>query len=266
MEGEALMSDLIMETDGNLLKLTLNRPDQMNAMSAGLINDLTDAVMDVTANRSARAIMITGAGRGFCAGADLQGNGLAGRREVIEGQMIAGINRLILAVREVPVPVVIALNGAAAGAGCGLALSGDVMIAARSAKLLTAFSRIGAVLDGGMSWSLVQKIGPARATAMAMFGDQSIDAETAKEWGLVWQVVEDENLLAEASALAQRLANGPTVALGLIKRQVAFAQNSTIADALRFEAACQGQAFQTNDFLEGVKAFQEKRSADFKGQ
>lgn len=260
------MPELISETDGNLLKLTLNRPEQMNAMTAGLINDLTDAVMDVTVNRSARAIMITGSGRGFCAGADLQGNGLAGRRNVIEGQMMAGINRLILAIQEVPVPVLIALNGAAAGAGCGLALSGDVIVAARSANFLTAFSRIGAVLDGGMSWYLVRKLGTARATAMAMFGDQAIDAETAKEWGLIWQIVDDEQLPIEATMLAQRLANGPSVALGLIKRQIVFAQDNGLADTLRFEAACQGQSFQTNDFLEGVKAFQEKRSADFKGQ
>lgn len=260
------MAELIRETEGNLLRLTLNRPEQMNAMSAELINDLTDAIMDVTASRSARAIMITGSGRGFCAGADLQGSGLADRRDFIEGQMMAGINRLILAVREVPVPVVIALNGAAAGAGCGLALSGDIIIAARSAKLLTAFSRIGAVLDGGMSWSLVHKLGTARAAAMAMFGDQKIDAETAKSWGLIWEVVDDEKLPAEATILAQRLADGPSVALGLIKRQIAFAQGNGIADALRFEAACQGQAFQTDDFMEGVKAFQENRLAEFKGK
>lgn len=260
------MAELIRETEGNLLRLTLNRPEQMNAMSAELINDLTDAIVDVTASRSARAIMITGSGRGFCAGADLQGSGLADRRDFIEGQMMAGINRLILAVREVPVPVVIALNGAAAGAGCGLALSGDILIAARSAKLLTAFSRIGAVLDGGMSWSLVQKLGTAQATALAMFGDQPIDAETAKEWGLIWQVVDDDKLPDEATSLAQRLANGPSVALGLIKRQIAFAQGNGIADSLRFEAACQGQAFKTDDFMEGVKAFQENRPADFKGK
>lgn len=260
------MAELIRETEGNLLRLTLNRPEQMNAMSAELINDLTDAIVDVTASRSARAIMITGSGRGFCAGADLQGSGLADRRDFIEGQMMTGINRLILAVREVPVPVVIALNGAAAGAGCGLALSGDILIAARSAKLLTAFSRIGAVLDGGMSWSLVQKLGTAQATALAMFGDQPIDAETAKEWGLIWQVVDDDKLPDEATSLAQRLANGPSVALGLIKRQIAFAQGNGIADSLRFEAACQGQAFKTDDFMEGVKAFQENRPAEFKGK
>lgn len=260
------MSDLIAETKDGLLTLTLNRPEQMNAMSSELIKGLIDAIQDVTANRSARAIMITGAGRGFCSGADLQGNGLADRRDIIEGQMMTGINRLILAIREVPVPVVIALNGAAAGAGCGLALSGDIVIAARSAKLVTAFSRIGAVMDGGMSWSLFHKLGPTRATAMAMLGDKAIDSETAREWGLVWQVVEDENLQDKATELARRLANGPSVALGLIKRQIAFAQDNSIADTLRFEAACQGQVFKTDDFLEGVKAFQEKRPADFKGK
>tara|TARA_R100000005_G_scaffold77176_2_gene44374 strand:+ start:22424 stop:23209 length:786 start_codon:yes stop_codon:yes gene_type:complete len=261
------MTSLLQETNGNLLKITLNRPDQMNAMSADMIQDLTRIVLDVTAKRNpARTILITGSGRGFCAGADLQGDGLASRRKVIEGQMMAGINRLILAIRETPVPVVIALNGAAAGAGCGLALSGDIIIAARSAKLLTAFSRIGAVLDGGMSWSLVHKLGTARAMGMAMFGEQAIDAETAKDWGLIWDVVENDQLMDKASEMAHRLANGPTVALGLIKREIAFAQSNSLADALRFEAACQGQAFLSEDFPEGVKAFQEKRPAQFKGE
>ncbi|MAL80797.1 MAG: enoyl-CoA hydratase [Sneathiella sp.] len=261
------MSSLLQETNGNLLKITLNRPDQMNAMSADMIQDLTRIVLDVTAKRTAaRAILITGSGRGFCAGADLQGDGLASRRKVIEGQMMAGVNRLILAIRETPVPVIIALNGAAAGAGCGLALSGDIIIAAKSAKLLTAFSRIGAVLDGGMSWSLVHKLGTARAMGMALFGEQAIDAETAKDWGLIWDVVEDDQLMDKASEMAHRLANGPTVALGLIKREIAFAQSNSLADALRFEAACQGQAFLSDDFPEGVKAFQEKRPAQFKGE
>ena len=123
------MSDLEIHLDGNLLRVTLNRPDHMNAMSRDMIHGLRDAVMDVTENKTARAILITGAGRGFCAGADLQGDGLAKRREVVEGQMMAGVNKLIAAIRECPVPVVIGLNGAAAGAGCGLALAGDIMIA-----------------------------------------------------------------------------------------------------------------------------------------
>ncbi len=259
------MSDLLIERNDGLLSLTLNRPEQMNAMSGEMVQGATAAVMDVVENKSARAILLTGTGRGFCAGADLAGDGLTGARESIEGRMMAGINRLILAVREVPVPVVVALNGPAAGAGCGLALAGDMIIAARSAKLLTAFARIGAVLDGGMSWSLTNKLGPARAMGMAMLADQAIDAQTAKDWGLVWDVVADEDLMDEATKLAARLATGPTVALGLIKRQIALAQTGSMADALRFEAACQGQAFKTDDFPEGVKAFQEKRKANFEG-
>jgi len=260
------MNDLLIEQNDGLLSLTLNRPEQMNAMSGEMVQGATVAVMDVVENKSARAILLTGRGRGFCAGADLSGGGLTNARETIEGRMMAGINRLILAIREVPVPVVVALNGAAAGAGCGLALSGDMIIAGQSGKLLTAFARIGAVLDGGMSWSLTNKLGPARAMGMAMLADQAIDAQTAKDWGLVWDVVEDDALMDEATKLARRLATGPTVALGLIKRQIALAQTGSMADTLRFEAACQGQAFKTDDFPEGVAAFQEKRKANFEGR
>ncbi|MDP6832052.1 MAG: enoyl-CoA hydratase-related protein [Alphaproteobacteria bacterium] len=260
------MNDLLIENDDGLLSLTLNRPEQMNAMSGEMVQGATAAVMDVVENKSARAILLTGAGRGFSSGADLSGGGLTGARESIEGRMMAGINRLILAIREVPVPVVVALNGPAAGAGCGLALAGDMIIAAQSAKLLTAFARIGAVLDGGMSWSLTNKLGPARAMGMALLAEQAIDAQTAKDWGLVWDVVPDEDLMDEATKLARRFATGPTVALGLIKRQIALAQTGSMADALRFEAACQGQAFKTDDFPEGVKAFQEKRKANFEGR
>ena len=260
------MNDLLIEQNDGLLSLTLNRPEQMNAMSGEMVQGATVAVMDVVENKSARAILLTGSGRGFCAGADLSGGGLTNARETIEGRMMAGINRLILAIREVPVPVVVALNGAAAGAGCGLALSGDMIIAGQSGKLLTAFARIGAVLDGGMSWSLTNKLGPARAMGMAMLADQAIDAQTAKDWGLVWDVVEDGALMDEAMKLARRLATGPTVALGLIKRQIALAQTGSMADTLRFEAACQGQAFKTDDFPEGVAAFQEKRKANFEGR
>jgi 2-(1,2-epoxy-1,2-dihydrophenyl)acetyl-CoA isomerase len=260
------MSDILIEIDDGLLKLILNRPQQMNAMSEDMIGQATAAVMGVIEHKSARAILLTGTGRGFCAGADLSGDGLTTSVETIEGRMMAGINRLILALREVPVPVVVALNGAAAGAGCGLALAADMIISGRSGKLLTAFARIGAVLDGGMSWSLTNKLGPARAMGMALLADQPIDAQTARDWGLIWDVVDDDKLMDEATALARRFATGPTVALGLIKQQVALAQTGSMAEALRFEAACQGQAFKTSDFPEGVTAFQEKRPPNFQGE
>lgn len=260
------MADVLVEQKGNLLKLTLNRPDQMNAISEEMKDTIIDAVVDVTAKQSARAILITGAGKGFCAGADLQGGSLEERRLKIEGQMMTSVNRMVQALREAPVPVIVALNGAAAGAGCGLALTGDIIIAGKSAKLLTAFSRIGLVMDGGMSWALTHRIGPSRAMGMALFAGEPITADKALEWGLVWDVVEDEELQEKAEEVALKLANGPTTAFGLIKRQIAFAENNSISDVLRFEAACQAQAIRTTDFEEGVSAFREKRKADFTGR
>ncbi|WP_169569404.1 enoyl-CoA hydratase/isomerase family protein [Sneathiella limimaris] len=260
------MSDVLVEKEGNLLKLTLNRPAQMNALSDEMKQVVLDEVMDVITNKSARAILLSGAGKGFCAGADLQGDSLASRREKIEGYMMAGVNKMVQALHEVPVPVIVALNGPAAGAGCGLALAGDLIIASQSAKLVTAFSRIGAVLDGGMSWALTHKVGPARAMGMAMFGGKAITAQQALEWGLVWEVVEDDKLQERSLELARTLADGPTVALGLIKRQIAYAQNNSIADVVRFEAACQAEAFRSEDFPEGVTAFQQKRKPNFLGK
>jgi len=259
-------TDLLIERDGDLLILTLNRPEKLNAMSNGIRTGLYEAVIDVMETKSARAILITGAGRGFCSGADLEGSSLTDRREHIEGQVMTGVNRLVQALRDVPVPVITALNGPAAGAGVGLALSGDIVIAARSAKFTMAFARIGAVLDAGASWSLTQRVGLARATGMAMLADEPIDAETAAAWGLIWKVVDDDALMDEALRVARKLAAGATVALGLIKRELVNGQNATLEQALRFEAACQRQAFATEDFPEGVAAFQQKRAADFKGR
>ena len=260
------MSDVILKRDHGVLEITLHRPEAMNAMSAEMIELALNAFSDLVRDGTERAVLMTGSGRGFCAGADLSGGRLESARDGIEDQMLSGINRLIQAVREVPVPVVVALNGPAAGAGCGLALAADITVAARSASLLTAFSRIGAVLDGGLSWTLPQKIGPARAMGMAMLGDEPIPSETARDWGLIWDVVDDDQLMPEARQLARRLAAGPSVALSLIKRQIGAAQNASLADSLRFEAACQGEAFRTEDFVEGVRAYQEKRPADFKGR
>ncbi|MCP5367690.1 MAG: enoyl-CoA hydratase/isomerase family protein [Hyphomicrobiales bacterium] len=260
------MSDLLIEHDGDLLVLTLNRPEKLNALSPAMRTAAFDAVTDVIERRSARAILLTGAGRGFCAGADLDGDNLTDRRARIEGQVMAGINRLVQALREVPVPVVVALNGPVAGGGVGLALAGDIVIAARSATFTLAFARIGAVLDAGASWILPRLVGPARATAMAFLADEPVDAETAVAWGLVWKVVDDDALMDEARALARRLAAGPTVALGLIKRELALSQSVSLEESLRFEAACQRQAFNTDDFMAGVRAFQRKTPPDFKGK
>lgn len=258
------MSDLIVERDGGLLTLTLNRPENLNALSAEMRETMLAELSAELQSPSVRAVMITGAGRGFCSGADLDLDTILGRRQHIETQILSGINRMVQALRDLPVPVIAAVNGPAAGAGFSLVLASDIVIAAQSAKFHLSFSRIGAVLDGGASSLLTHRIGASRATALAMLGG-SMDAQKAKDWGLVYDVTDDVALLDTATSLARRLASGPTVALGLIKKEIAAAQWASLDDSLRLEAACQSKAFNTRDFEEGVRAFGENRKPFFLG-
>jgi 2-(1,2-epoxy-1,2-dihydrophenyl)acetyl-CoA isomerase len=257
--------DLLVQRDGDVLVLIFNRPEKMNAVSAAMFPMLMDELESVAQKRSARAVVLTGAGRGFCSGADLGGDQLVARRQSIEESMNQGVTRLIAALNELPVPVLAAVNGPAAGVGLGIALAADLVVCGRSAKFLTAFSRIGAVLDGGTSWTLPRRIGAVRTFAMAAFADQAIDADTALQWGLVWKVFDDAELMNESLDLARKLAAGPTAAYGLIKEQLRRAQSSTLEEALRYEAASQGKAFASTDFVEGVTAYQERRKPWFKG-
>jgi 2-(1,2-epoxy-1,2-dihydrophenyl)acetyl-CoA isomerase len=251
--------------DGDLLVLTFNRPDHMNAVSRGMYDVLMEQLDQVARRQTARAVLLTGAGRAFCAGADLSGSSLVDNRHSIEQSMNRGVTHFINALGELPVPVIAAVNGPAAGVGLGFALAADLVICGRSATFLTAWTRIGAVCDGGVSWTLPRKVGSTRAFAMAAFGDEPIDAETALEWGLVWKVFDDAELRQQAIALGRKLAAGPTAAYALIKKQFRFAETSTLADSLRYEASCQGKAFATDDFVEGVTAYQQKRPPGFTG-
>ena len=244
--------------------ITLNRPPA-NSFEISFIRELNAAIEAADCDKTVKAVVVKSASeKFFSAGADIKAfhaNDVAANVDLIRVShqtldKMAASQKVFVA----------AINGHALGGGLEVALACDLRIAADTAKLTTAFARIGAVLDGGMSWSLTNKLGPARAMGMAMLADQAIDAQTAKDWGLVWDVVEDDALMDEAMKLARRLATGPTVALGLIKRQIALAQTGSMADTLRFEAACQGQAFKTDDFPEGVAAFQEKRKANFEGR
>jgi 2-(1,2-epoxy-1,2-dihydrophenyl)acetyl-CoA isomerase len=259
------MADLLVNRDNDVLTLTLNRPDVMNALSEDMKQGLIREFQTEMAAPSVRAILITGSGRGFCTGADLDLTTILDRRPLIEGQVKAGVNQLIKLMRDIPIPVVAAVNGAAAGAGFSLALASDFILAAQSAKFHLSFAKIGAVMDGGMSSFLTHKIGAARTTSLAMLGG-SIDAETAFDWGLAFNIVEDEELMADARKLAQRLASGPTRSLGLIKAEIEAARTASLEDSLRLEARSQHQAFNTDDFEEGVTAFTEKRKAEFKGR
>jgi len=259
------MCDLLKEWQGDVLILTLNRANKLNALTGEMREELITAFTEQQENPTARAILLRANGRGFCVGADLQPDKILSRRQTIQQEMEAGINRIVALMRSAPVPIVAAVNGPAAGAGFSLALAADIALASKSACFHLAFARIGAVLDGGASFFLSRKIGATRTTALAMLGE-SIPAEEALEMRLIYGISDDACLQDDALALAARLAKGPSVALGLIKKEVEMAQTGTLEEVLIFEARCQGEAFRTDDFEEGVTAFQQQRTASFRGQ
>ena len=252
------------DREGPLLTITLNRPERLNAMPPKMADELGQAFYDLG---DARAVLITGEGKGFCSGADLsaRGDGSAlggkgGSHEALINHYNPAISQLIRA----NVPVICAVNGPAAGVGCSLALAADFTIAAKSAYFLQAFVNIGLVPDGGSTWLLIRAIGRARATRMMMLGEK-ISGEQAEEWGLVYKCVEDADLMTEARALAEKLANGPTVAYATMKRNIATALDQNLQMVLLAEAEGQRIAGATKDAMEGGMAFLQKRKAEFKG-
>ena len=258
------MSMVLSERRGSIAILTLNNPERYNALGGSLLNDLNVALDEVLGEPRARAVVLTGAGKGFCSGAQFGGDTFDAGEGVAE-RMRGSINPVIEKMRNLPIPVVVAMNGAAAGAGVGIALAGDIVIAARSARFILSFVRLGAALDGGTSLFLQRSIGVARARALALLGEP-LAAETAAQWGLIWKAVDDADLLNEAMAVAQKLADGPPVSLGLIKGQIETAWNSSLASTLDDEASSQARAFVTEDLREGAAAFVQKRPARFTGR
>jgi 2-(1,2-epoxy-1,2-dihydrophenyl)acetyl-CoA isomerase len=256
---------VLTEQRGPVTILTLNNAAQYNALTGSLLSELSRALDAAISDLSVRAILLTGAGKGFCAGAQLGGGDTFAAGEKIGASMRATINPVIEKMRGSPKPIVVAVNGPAAGAGVGIALAGDIVIAARSARFVLSFVRLGAALDAGTSLLLQRSIGVARARALALLG-QPLHAERAEQWGLIWKMVEDAELLNEALAIAQGLADGPPVSIGLIKNQIDTAWNSSLAATLDGEASSQTRAFQTADLREGAAAFVEKRPARFIGQ
>lgn len=248
-------------TDG-VSTLTLNRPDALNALNAGLRGELLGALKAAARDDAVRAVVLTGAGRAFCAGADLRG-GSAERefRRVITTEY----NPIIRAIRELEKPVVAAVNGVAAGAGMSLALAADLVVAAEEARFAPAFDRIGLVPDSGLTRTLVRGLGRHRAASI-LFGGEPLDAAAARDAGLVSQVVPGAELAAAAATLAQRLAAGPTRGIGLTKRLINRAQDDDLEASLAAEAALQEVAGRTEDHAEGVAAFTEKREPRFSGR
>jgi 2-(1,2-epoxy-1,2-dihydrophenyl)acetyl-CoA isomerase len=252
---------------GAVATLELDRPQAMNAWDAQLGDDLRRAVEEVAADDAVRAVVVTGAGRAFSAGADLK----AGFDPTPEGFPDIGTalreryHPIITGIREMPKPVVAAVNGAAAGIGCSLALACDLVVAAESAYFLLAFVNIGLVPDGGSSLLIPARVGFARAAEMAMLGER-IPAPKALEWGLINRVTADAELRAEADALADRLAAGPTRSYAGSKRQLNAWLYSRMYEQLELEASIQHELAASGDFQEGVLAFVEKRPANFAGR
>lgn len=258
------MSMVLSERRGSIAIMTLNNPERYNALGGSLLTDLNAALDEALGEPRARVVVLTGAGKGFCSGAQFGGDTF-GAGDGIAERMRGSINPVIEKIRNLPIPVVVAMNGAAAGAGVGIALAGDIVIAARSARFILSFVRLGAALDGGTSLFLQRSIGVARARALALLGEP-LAAETAAQWGLIWKAVDDADLLDEAMAVAQKLADGPPVSLGLIKGQIEAAWNSSLASTLDAEASSQARAFVTEDLREGAAAFVQKRPARFTGR
>lgn len=244
--------------------ITLNRPDRLNAAPPAMFDEIGDALDRLD---GARAVLITGEGRAFCSGADLAGRDVSQSISGGEGAYRAltrSYNPALMKIARLSVPVVTAVNGPAAGVGCSLALASDFTIAGKSAYFLQAFVNIGLIPDGGASWMLTRLIGKARATQMMLLGER-IGADQAESWGLIYKAVDDAALIDEARALAVRLASGPTVALGLMRRGLAAALESDYASALATEADNQRTAGNSADAAEGTAAFLARRKAEFKG-
>jgi 2-(1,2-epoxy-1,2-dihydrophenyl)acetyl-CoA isomerase len=256
---------ILAEKTGDVLTITLNRPDRLNAASIQMAEDLGVALYDL---QGARAVLITGAGRAFCSGADLQARGSASAvsgGDASHRALQNYYNPLVSQILRLPVPVVTAVNGPAAGVGCSIALAGDFVVAGAGAYFLQAFVNIGLVPDGGSTWLLARTIGKARATRMMMLGEK-IGAAQAEEWGLIYKTVDDAALMDEASALAARLASGPTLSYATMKRTIATALDGTLPEVLLAEAEGQRIAGGSEDAREGGMAFLQKRKAEFKGK
>lgn len=261
-EGKTVLD----EVQEGVLRLTLNRPDKLNAFNEDMHLALREQIERAHEDAAIRAVLLTGAGRGFCAGQDL------GDRDPRKGGPAPDLgqtlntfyNPTLRLIRALEKPVVCAVNGVAAGAGANIALACDIVLAAQSARFIQAFSKIGLIPDAGGSWSLPRILGEPRAKALALTAEP-VNAETAADWGMIWKALPDDTLMEEATALATRLAAGPTMGLGLTKRLIQAAATNSLDEQLDMERDLQRTAGRSADYAEGVAAFLDKRKPEFKG-
>lgn len=261
------MADQILTShrDG-LLAITLNRPDRLNAFTTDMLNQFNDILSEAAGDDQVRAMLITGAGRGFCAGQDLNDRAVApgGPAPDLGESLENRYNPAIRTIRSMPKPVVIAVNGVAAGAGANLALAGDIVLAARSARFIQSFAKIGLVPDSGGTYFLPRRVGSARAMGLALLGEP-LSAEQAADWGLIWAVVDDDDLREVTTELGQKLAAGPTGGFAKTKQALNASGGNTLDAQLDLERDLQRVAGYSDDYAEGVAAFLEKRNPQFKG-
>ncbi|EMU9119945.1 2-(1,2-epoxy-1,2-dihydrophenyl)acetyl-CoA isomerase PaaG [Providencia stuartii] len=261
-------SAMILTTlENGVLTITLNRPDRLNSFNDEMHRQLSDALKIAERDDTVRCLVITGAGRGFCAGQDLNDRNVSVSEQAPDlGYSVETFyNPLIRRLTSLPKPIICAVNGVAAGAGAAIALAGDIVIAAKSASFIQSFCRLGLVPDSGGSWFLPQLAGHARAMGMALLGDK-ISAEQALQWGMIWQVTENDELTTTVNQLAQHLATQPTYGLGLIKKAIYRAATNTLDEQLDLERDLQRLGGRSEDYREGVDAFLSKREPKFKGR
>lgn len=256
---------ILFHIENGVATLRLNRPKQLNSFNLKMHGEVREALKQVRQSE-ARVLLITGEGRGFCAGQDLDDRNVAPGAEMPDlGESIEkNYNPLIRQLRDLPMPVICAVNGVAAGAGANIAFACDLVLAARSASFIQAFCKIGLVPDSGGTWTLPRLVGMARAKALTLLGER-ISAEQAEQWGMIWRCVDDAALQDEALELARHLATQPTTGLALIKRALNASASNSFDAQLDLERDLQRLAGRTEDYREGVSAFKEKRTANFKG-
>jgi 2-(1,2-epoxy-1,2-dihydrophenyl)acetyl-CoA isomerase len=258
-------SSILLDHTGPVWRLTLNRPDKLNSFTRDMLTEIGDALTEIDADKEARALVITGAGRAFCAGQDLREAEAVEGGDAVRAIIERHYNPVIRLLRSLDIPVLAAVNGIAAGAGASFAVAADLVLATQSANFSFAFSKVGLIPDAGSTYFVPRLVGHARALGLALLGD-TISAETAAQWGLIWQAVPDAEFGAAVEAMTERLAHLPTAAVALLKQAIGGGEHHSLEQQLALEAELQSRAAETEDFQEGRSAFLEKRGPHFTGR